>query len=75
MLCFASSGVHQVALLTHVDRVCPATGGDASRVYESRVLQDAVRRSRLCSMKTAQERRARACVCVCVSVCVCVCVS
>uniref|UniRef100_A0A8C6PK42 Interferon-induced protein 44-like n=1 Tax=Nothobranchius furzeri TaxID=105023 RepID=A0A8C6PK42_NOTFU len=32
---FALSGVHQVALLTHVDKVCPKTARDVSEVYRS----------------------------------------
>lgn len=33
-------GVHQVALLTHVDQVCSETAKDVTKVYESRVIKD-----------------------------------
>ncbi|XP_025998040.1 interferon-induced protein 44 isoform X3 [Astatotilapia calliptera] len=33
-------GVHQVALLTHVDQVCLQTAKDVTGVYESRTIQD-----------------------------------
>lgn len=35
-------GVHQVAVLTHVDQVCKATGSDISNVYRSQSVQQAV---------------------------------
>ncbi|XP_065811816.1 interferon-induced protein 44 isoform X2 [Labrus bergylta] len=33
-------GVHQVALLTHVDHLCTETAKDVTKVYESRVIKD-----------------------------------
>ncbi|XP_030582979.1 interferon-induced protein 44-like isoform X2 [Archocentrus centrarchus] len=33
-------GVHQVALLTHVDQMCPETAKEVTAVYESRKIQD-----------------------------------
>ncbi|XP_059196436.1 interferon-induced protein 44-like isoform X2 [Centropristis striata] len=33
-------GVHQVALLTHIDQICPETTKDANQVYQSRIIQD-----------------------------------
>ncbi|XP_028260002.1 interferon-induced protein 44-like isoform X2 [Parambassis ranga] len=33
-------GVHQVALLTHVDKICEETAKDSSSVYRSRVVQN-----------------------------------
>ncbi|XP_068445608.1 interferon-induced protein 44 [Clinocottus analis] len=33
-------GVHQVALLTHVDHICSETDKDASQVYKSRIIKD-----------------------------------
>ncbi|XP_040896622.1 interferon-induced protein 44 isoform X2 [Toxotes jaculatrix] len=33
-------GVHQVALLTHIDRICPETNKDASQVYKSRIIKE-----------------------------------
>lgn len=41
-VCFCSLGVHQVALLTHVDQVCLQTAKDITGVYESRTIQDVV---------------------------------
>ncbi|XP_043087853.1 interferon-induced protein 44 [Puntigrus tetrazona] len=35
-------GVHQVALLTHVDQVCNSTKNDISKVYKSRAIQQAM---------------------------------
>lgn len=35
-------GVHQVALLTHVDLVCPETAQDVTNVYRSRIVQATV---------------------------------
>ncbi|XP_041745602.2 interferon-induced protein 44-like isoform X2 [Coregonus clupeaformis] len=35
-------GVHQVALLTHVDQVCQETARDITQVYNSRVVQQTV---------------------------------
>ncbi|KAL4634837.1 interferon-induced protein 44-like [Arapaima gigas] len=35
-------GVHQVAVLTHVDQVCPETDRDVSNVYRSRLVQQAI---------------------------------
>ncbi|XP_011613345.1 interferon-induced protein 44-like [Takifugu rubripes] len=35
-------GIHQVALLTHVDLVCPETAQDVTNVYKSRVVQAAI---------------------------------
>ncbi|XP_035272287.1 interferon-induced protein 44-like isoform X3 [Anguilla anguilla] len=32
-------GVHQVALLTHVDQLCPETAHDITKVYRSRLVQ------------------------------------
>ncbi len=36
------AGVHQVALLTHVDQVCNATRSDITKVYKSQAIQQAV---------------------------------
>ncbi|XP_073331978.1 interferon-induced protein 44 isoform X2 [Pagrus major] len=33
-------GVHQVALLTHIDQICPETAKDVTQVYKSRIIQD-----------------------------------
>ncbi|XP_019127896.2 interferon-induced protein 44 isoform X2 [Larimichthys crocea] len=33
-------GVHQVALLTHIDQICPETNKDVTHVYKSRSIQD-----------------------------------
>ncbi|XP_018550709.1 interferon-induced protein 44 isoform X2 [Lates calcarifer] len=33
-------GVHQVALLTHIDKICPETAKDVTQVYTSRIIQD-----------------------------------
>nr|QHA24488.1 putative interferon-induced protein 44 [Oplegnathus fasciatus] len=33
-------GVHQVALLTHIDQICPQTAKDVSQVYESSIIRD-----------------------------------
>ncbi|XP_070765095.1 interferon-induced protein 44 [Enoplosus armatus] len=33
-------GVHQVALLTHIDQICPQTAKDITHVYESHIIQD-----------------------------------
>ncbi|TWW58132.1 hypothetical protein D4764_07G0008510 [Takifugu flavidus] len=41
----AVGGVHQVALLTHVDLVCPETAQDVTNVYKSRVVQAAINRA------------------------------
>ncbi|CAG5863863.1 unnamed protein product [Menidia menidia] len=38
-------GVHQVALLTHVDVICPETAKDMSQVYKSRGIQDTMRKA------------------------------
>lgn len=35
-------GVHQVALLTHVDKICPETAKDATHVYKSSIIRDAM---------------------------------
>ncbi|CAM4653470.1 unnamed protein product [Leuciscus chuanchicus] len=35
-------GVHQVALLTHVDQVCKSTGSDITQVYRSQNVQQAM---------------------------------
>ncbi|KAK7137368.1 hypothetical protein R3I93_017447 [Phoxinus phoxinus] len=35
-------GVHQVALLTHVDQVCKTTGSDITQVYRSQSVQQAM---------------------------------
>ncbi|TRZ01140.1 hypothetical protein DNTS_007860 [Danionella cerebrum] len=35
-------GVHQVALVTHVDQVCEATGRDITQVYRSKSVQQAM---------------------------------
>ncbi len=37
-----NAGVHQVALLTHVDQVCNATRSDITKVYKSQAIQQAV---------------------------------
>ncbi|XP_045905491.1 interferon-induced protein 44-like isoform X1 [Micropterus dolomieu] len=33
-------GVPQVALLTHIDQICPETAKDVSQVYKSRIIRD-----------------------------------
>ncbi|XP_041791129.1 interferon-induced protein 44-like [Chelmon rostratus] len=33
-------GVHQVALMTHIDQICKETAKDVTQVYKSRVIQD-----------------------------------
>ncbi|CAK6972191.1 interferon-induced protein 44-like [Scomber scombrus] len=33
-------GVHQVALLTHIDKICSDTAKDITKVYESHIIQD-----------------------------------
>ncbi|XP_037626111.1 interferon-induced protein 44 [Sebastes umbrosus] len=33
-------GVHQVALLTHIDQICSETAKDVTQVYKSRIVQD-----------------------------------
>ncbi|KAM9358293.1 interferon-induced protein 44 isoform 2-T2 [Symphorus nematophorus] len=33
-------GVHQVALLTHIDQICPETAKDVGQVYKSRSVQE-----------------------------------
>ncbi|XP_026179137.1 interferon-induced protein 44-like isoform X2 [Mastacembelus armatus] len=33
-------GVHQVALLTHIEQICPETAKDVSQVYKSRIIKD-----------------------------------
>ncbi|XP_045905493.1 interferon-induced protein 44 isoform X1 [Micropterus dolomieu] len=33
-------GVHQVALLTHIDQICPETAKDVIAVYKSRIIRD-----------------------------------
>ncbi|XP_026053674.1 interferon-induced protein 44 [Carassius auratus] len=38
-------GVHQVALLTHVDQVCNATRRDITQVYKSRAVQQAMEKT------------------------------
>ncbi|KAG9350806.1 hypothetical protein JZ751_024695 [Albula glossodonta] len=38
-------GVHQVALLTHVDQVCQATAGDITKVYRSQLLKKTMERA------------------------------
>ncbi|XP_072245317.1 interferon-induced protein 44-like isoform X3 [Leuresthes tenuis] len=38
-------GVHQVALLTHVDQICPETDKDISQVYQSRNIEDTMRQA------------------------------
>ncbi|XP_028857353.1 interferon-induced protein 44 [Denticeps clupeoides] len=42
---FHDLGVHQVALLTHVDEVCMQTALDASQVYHSKAVQQAMARA------------------------------
>jgi hypothetical protein len=39
-MCFV--GVHQVALLTHVDQVCQETARDITQVYNSQIVQQTV---------------------------------
>ncbi|XP_051550502.1 interferon-induced protein 44 isoform X2 [Myxocyprinus asiaticus] len=47
-------GVHQVALLTHVDQVCRATGSDITQVYQSQIIQQAmVKAAALLGMATS----------------------
>ncbi|KAI1891893.1 hypothetical protein AGOR_G00148410 [Albula goreensis] len=38
-------GVHQVALLTHVDQVCQGTAGDITKVYRSQLLKKTMERA------------------------------
>lgn len=38
-------GVHQVAVLTHVDQVCTATRSDTTKVYRSRAIQQAMEKA------------------------------
>ncbi|KAG5850912.1 interferon-induced protein 44-like isoform X1 [Anguilla anguilla] len=38
-------GVHQVALLTHVDQICPETARDITKVYRSRLVQHAMEKA------------------------------
>ncbi|XP_041862148.1 interferon-induced protein 44-like [Melanotaenia boesemani] len=38
-------GVHQVALLTHVDQICPETAKDVTQVYKSRNIIEVVNKS------------------------------
>ncbi|XP_024134792.1 interferon-induced protein 44 isoform X1 [Oryzias melastigma] len=38
-------GVHQVALLTHIDRICAATAADVSQVYKSPNVQDVMNKA------------------------------
>ncbi|XP_076582890.1 interferon-induced protein 44 isoform X2 [Chaetodon auriga] len=33
-------GVHQVALMTHIDQICPQTAKDVTQVYKSRIIRD-----------------------------------
>uniref|UniRef100_A0A3Q3R3D3 G domain-containing protein n=1 Tax=Monopterus albus TaxID=43700 RepID=A0A3Q3R3D3_MONAL len=33
-------GVHQVALLTHIDQICPETAKDVTQVYKSGIIQE-----------------------------------
>lgn len=35
-------GVHQVALLTHIDEICSETAKDVTEVYKSRIIRDMV---------------------------------
>ncbi|XP_016423568.1 interferon-induced protein 44-like isoform X1 [Sinocyclocheilus rhinocerous] len=47
-------GVHQVALLTHVDQVCTATRSDITKVYKSQAVQQAmVKAAELLGMATS----------------------
>ncbi|XP_018927535.2 interferon-induced protein 44-like isoform X2 [Cyprinus carpio] len=47
-------GVHQVALLTHVDQVCPASRSDITKVYRSQAIQKAmVKAGELLGMATS----------------------
>lgn len=41
----SSLGVHQVALVTHADQVCKATGSDISQVYRSLTLQQTIEKA------------------------------
>ncbi|XP_070687691.1 interferon-induced protein 44 [Pempheris klunzingeri] len=38
-------GVHQVALLTHIDQICSETDEDVTKVYESCIIQDMMRKA------------------------------
>ncbi|XP_051550500.1 interferon-induced protein 44 isoform X1 [Myxocyprinus asiaticus] len=50
----SNTGVHQVALLTHVDQVCRATGSDITQVYQSQIIQQAmVKAAALLGMATS----------------------
>ncbi|XP_070817524.1 interferon-induced protein 44 [Chaetodon trifascialis] len=33
-------GVHQVALMTHIDQICPQTAKDVTQVYKSHIIRD-----------------------------------
>ncbi|KAI3368612.1 hypothetical protein L3Q82_025616 [Scortum barcoo] len=35
-------GVHQVALLTHIDRICMQTSKDVTKVYESQIIRETI---------------------------------
>ncbi len=35
-------GVHQVALLTHIDQICPETAKDVTKVYKSSIIRNMV---------------------------------
>ncbi|XP_067369669.1 uncharacterized protein [Channa argus] len=39
---FALPSVHQVALLTHVDQICPETAKDVSQVYKSCIIKEMI---------------------------------
>lgn len=42
LLSYLPLGVHQVALVTHVDQVCPETAQDVTKVYRSRLVHATV---------------------------------
>lgn len=39
---FCLLGVHQVALLTHIDQLCSSTAKNVNHVYKSGIIQEAV---------------------------------
>lgn len=41
-LVFCLLGVHQVALLTHIDKICVETDKDVAEVYKSNTIRDMV---------------------------------
>ncbi|XP_062251620.1 interferon-induced protein 44 [Platichthys flesus] len=44
-VCVCVSGIHQVALLTHVDEICARTATDVSMVYASEAIKETMRKA------------------------------